>query len=302
MAFLGLAFLAVSLNASPASAARPGTHAYYAFDQPGMPTSFYNFDIYATWMAAPSSAGIYPAFQFWFEQGAPGYLGTQLVGTTKKATFSIWDVADHAHTALPIAWTCKRFGDDVDVEGTGAQCIIDYAWIAGHEYRLRIWVLGVVSGGQQWLATIQDTTTGLETQIGIIQLQNQPGHDGYGYLTSGASFLEYFSGPDSCNGQAHSQVRWRGPYGNNGTVSASRATVGLYGCSTHNDVTTTGEPVLFHEIGDTVSLTNPEGTTLWPGGCGVIGGTNSAAALIQTVPLWSLLALSRRRYRGSPRA
>lgn len=251
-----------------AAAANPGTHTWFDFDQSGLPASFYNLDIYPTWTSAPASGFIYPAMQFWFQNGGGGYMGTQLVGTTKKGLFSIWDIADNAHTALPISSNCRRFGDDVNLEGTGAQCPINYAWVTGREYRLRLWVLQRVSGGEQWVAAIQDTTTGVETQIGIIQLQDSGGYAGYGWLQKNAlTFLEYFGGVSGCNGQPASVVKWRGPYANAGSWSAGRATVGSYGCTTHNDVTTTGRPVTFNKVGDSYSITNPDGTVLWPTGC-----------------------------------
>jgi len=263
-----MAVLTPLLCASPALAANPGTHTWFYFEQSGLPDSFYNLDIYATWSTAPASGYIYPAMQFWFQQGQGGYFGTQLVGSTKKAIFSIWDTTDGTHTALPIASTCQRFGDDVDVEGTGAQCLIDYPWVAGREYRIRIWELQKVSGGEQWLSAVEDTTTGIETQIGVIQLQNSGGYIGYGWLQKTAlTFLEYFGGVSGCNGQPLSNIKWRGPYANDNSWTASNATVGTYGCTTHNDVTTTGQPASFNAVGDSVSLTNPEGTTLWPTGC-----------------------------------
>ena len=67
--------------------ARPGTYTDYSFTEIG---PFYNLDTYVTWEIAPSHGYIYPAFTYSFQAEQGGYMGTQLVGDTKKAIFSIW--------------------------------------------------------------------------------------------------------------------------------------------------------------------------------------------------------------------
>ena len=106
-------------------------------------------------------------------------MGTQLVGNQKKALFSIWDITENANTAIPTG-NCQRFSG----EGTGAQCLIDYDWVEGREYRLRLWALTSVPGGEQWVAAIYDTLTLAETTIGVIELKDSGGYAGYGWLNN----------------------------------------------------------------------------------------------------------------------
>lgn len=240
-----------------ASPARPGNYTDYRFDQSG---PFFNFDVFVTWEVAPPTAYIYPAFTFGFQASQGGYMGTQLVGKTKKVIFSIWDISEDAMTAEPNWLTCRRFGG----EGTGAQCIISYNWVNNREYRLRIWTAGSDSTGENWIATIYDTQSDDETTIGVIHLKNSNGYTGYGWLTNGPSiFLEYFGGPDACVDQPYSRVTWRGPYANAAAYTATVAQVPFYpNCSTNNVLSSSWLRVT-HEAGDDVQTTTPAGTSLW---------------------------------------
>ena len=258
---------AIALGATlcgTAHANRPGAYTWYSFFQPSVPPSFTSYEMFFTWIDAPSSGFIYPAFNFGFQVGG-GYLGMQLEGTTRKALFSIWDVAEGAQSALPVGPTCRRFGDDENLEGTGAQCGLTFAWQPGVEYELRVAKLGAVAGGVRWRATIHDPQTATDTPIGTIELRDTAGHAGYGDLSRGThTFLEYFSGgPNVCEGQPTSKVQWRGPFANDGTYVADRAWVGGYPCGSQNDVQSPAKPIVVHAAGDPYAITNPAETTLW---------------------------------------
>jgi hypothetical protein len=141
------------------------------FDQPG---PFYNLDIFVRWEVAPPSGYIYAAFCSGFEAGSGGYMGLQIVGSNKKVLFSIWDIEEGAEATIPMSANARRFSG----EGTGTQCPLDYDWEPNREYRLRLWTLGSDDNGENWIATMYDTITGIETTIGIIYLKNSRGYRG----------------------------------------------------------------------------------------------------------------------------
>ena len=243
----------------------PGCYTNYDFDATG---PFYNYDMIVRWDEAPSTGCIYPAFQFWFQVGQGGYMGTQLVVDDKKAIFSIWDtfsiwnpieeVYEGNETAQPAHTNCKRF----NWEETGTMCIMNYGWQIGREYRLSISPDGTDDTGEYWKGTIYDTVTKKETVIGRIHLKNQEQYTGYGWLTNRSStFLEYFCGEQTCFGHPYSKVTWRGPYANERALLADNATISYKPCPTNN-ITTKGRPLTIHEAGDGVERTTPPGQ-LW---------------------------------------
>ena len=238
----------------------PVVYTDYTFANPG---PYFNFDMYTSWTNAPASGYNFPAFQFWFQANQGGYMGTQLVGTTKKAIFSIWDIALNSAEADPAAPWCVRFGG----EGTGMQCLIDYNWVAGHEYQLRLWTLGTTPTGERWGAWITDTVTQVSTQIGIIHLKHSNGFSGYGWLLGQGplgTFLEYFVGAPTCAQNPVSAIRWRGPFGNNADHSVEDSVVSYgSGPCTNSNTFTFGYPTVVQQAGGTTTQTLPAGTVPW---------------------------------------
>jgi hypothetical protein len=222
---------------------------WYFFDQPG---PFSNLEIFVKWLNDPivtQNVGVYAGFGFWFQNGVVGYFGTQVDSDGKKAIFSIWDVGTTVITALPTG-NCNRFGH----EGTGTQCIIPYSWVMGHEYRLRLSHRGRVNSAEQWQATIMDTTTSIETNIGVIALSDSRGYLGYGLINANKKFVNwiehYGHGDISCNTLPYAKVAWRGPYANNDQFTASHATAGFFVPSCLNsNVSTTVAPNVTQESG-----------------------------------------------------
>jgi hypothetical protein len=157
--------------------------------------------------------GIYPAFQYAFQNGGVGYMGSQSDSNGKRALFAIWDTAENSGSAQGAHSNCSRFGG----EGTGATCRVNYPWVAGREYALRIWVISANSTSQRWGAWIIDMVTMTETLIGYIDLTNSNGYQGYGWLKNTSTvFLErYVSVSGGCSAQPMVTVVWRGPYANN---------------------------------------------------------------------------------------
>ncbi len=236
---------------------RPGTYTWYTFDHV---SSIYNLDIYTKWNESPANGAIFAAFQIGFQAGGGGYIGTQVNGTKKLVLFSLWDMEENSASAQPTG-NCGRFGG----EGTGAQCLIEYNWVEGREYRLRIWALDSDSEGERWIATIYDTSTQVDTMIGIIKLLNSKGHKGYGWLTpyNLITWLEYFSGPVQCTNQPYANVQWRGPYANNNTYTADNAVVTYASGCDANNVTSPGRPLALHEAGGATRQITAIHTNLW---------------------------------------
>lgn len=221
----------------------------------------YGLDIYSTWAFDPKPPNnVFASHQFWFEAGPPGYIGTQ-IDSRKKAIFAVWDSDQSSGTAQPVSGAgCARF----DGEGSGASCLIDYKWVAGHEYRQRVWAVGYQNGAEHWQGSILDMTTGVETVLGVISVKDTEGRRGYGWLQAGSvTWIEYYGG-GSCNEHAHTKVKWRGPYANGGTVKAASASVSYdpNGCKNSN-AEGLKRPKVIQESGKGVVRRNPDGTSLW---------------------------------------
>ncbi|MEO5341682.1 MAG: DUF3472 domain-containing protein [Magnetococcus sp. MYC-9] len=182
----------------------------YAFPAEG---PFYNLDMHLTWQEVgppPSGLGYYAMFMFYFQNRAGGYTGLQWDGGGKKAIFSVWDQAGTLDSTVPEG-SCKRFGH----EGSGAQCIIPYPWVAGREYLLAVRVLNRTETGERWQSVVRDLTSGQETVIGRIELKDTPGYVGYGRLTGkGVNVLEYYGNAkiDDCRSLPVVALGWRGPF------------------------------------------------------------------------------------------
>jgi hypothetical protein len=149
----------------------------------------YNFDIDLNVTDAPESVGsgqaIFWAHFFSFVGGNRGYIGLQIVGSQKKAIFSIWD----AITGEP--------GNPFEEQGHGWQIIIDYDWKLNHKYRLRIWELNVEQNGDEWwLATVYDYSVGVDTVIGKILVPAS-----WGWLDATSLTWVEYAGYDNCESQ-----------------------------------------------------------------------------------------------------
>jgi Domain of unknown function (DUF3472) len=134
--------------------------------------AFDGFDSFE-WELTPeldTTQGYFWAHQFALrDSGNPpsgGYVGLQANGSyppgrpTKVAIFSIWNALDARGSGI-----AQPFGG----EGTGYQTLIPWAWVAGRRYQLRINTLGTDPRGDRWwAATVRDTATDDEAEIGRI--------------------------------------------------------------------------------------------------------------------------------------
>ena len=139
------------------------------------PTPYGAFDGFDSfeWDLTPeldTSQGYFWAHQFALrDSGHPasgGYAGLQANGSyppgrpTKVAIFSIWNALDARGPGI-----AQRFGG----EGTGFQTLIRWSWVAGRRYHLRVSAVDSEGRGDRWwTATVQDTATDAEAEIGRI--------------------------------------------------------------------------------------------------------------------------------------
>lgn len=239
------------------------------------PEGYFNFDMHLTWHKEPDVRfmGFYAQFGFWFQSGTGGYMGLQQdADDGKKAIFSIWDM-QKAQTSFPVANNCRRFGH----EGSGTMCIIPFQWKAGHEYKMRVWRIKDSYNGstEKWGGWVIDYTTGEETLIGVIEVQNSAGLKGYGGLASATITVnEFYSvgnpGEHSitCQTMPYFGTTWNGPFANNGAVlpdyNASSYKTGIGGACPNNvrAVSNTPFSVTTDNGGDITPIAN-EFHNLW---------------------------------------
>lgn len=251
---LSLVAIVLGLCGTGANANPPGAYTEFFGEENASQTV-----IYATWESAPAQGAIFHAHQFGFQVGRGGYIGLQLVGNQKKVLFSIWDMTENSGSAVPLG-NCDRFGG----EGTGARCLINFNWIAGREYSLKVKRALSSAAGEEWKAVITDMVTGLATPIGRILLRSTGKYIGYGSLIGySLVFTEYFGG-GGCTQQPYTRLTWRGPYF--GGIQARSAWISVYPSCEFSNVTSTGAPRTTHEAGGTTLRTTPPKVNPWTQG------------------------------------
>lgn len=230
----------------------------YIFDS----NTYEDMTTYVTWQTVPTTTSIFAAYQFGFQAGNGGYIGTQIYNTgSKKAIFSIWDVDGFPQSSQPNSTWCQRFGG----EGLGAQCVIDYPWVVNREYKLVVHKQSTITDGEIWEGLITDTVTGTETLIGRLKVSNINAFNGFGRLNGSHSnnFHEYFAqGQEDCSLHKYSKIKWRGPYVIQGQQLASKATAVYLDCALVN-MTSPSTGTIILEEGPGTTVTTPNGTVLW---------------------------------------
>ena len=262
-----LAFSAAVTNVEAVPMPKATAHTYYNFAQNTPPVS--NMDMYVKWEFEPvtDTTGLYAGHYITFQNGAGAYIGLQRNGGNgmKKMIFSMWDVDATSTSAHPIG-TCNRFGG----EGTGTQCISEFNWVAGREYKLRISGVNQVGTMASWTGTVTDMTTNVVTTIGSIFVDDTKTYHGYGLINPGSTdFLEHYSYQAAdvpCASLPRAKVTWRGPYANDNTYVATKATVVYWcdECKNSTDSATVAGTVL-QEVGGATARTNPDYTDVWKG-------------------------------------
>ena len=141
-----------------------------------------------------------------------GYIGLQDGGgahSRKIAVFSIWN-ADA--TRGPNA--CSHFTG----EGEGYSCHIDpFAWVADRPYELKVADVGNDDDGTWWKASVRDTVSGIEYEVGQIRVPSD-----WGGIQDWVSWTEYFGPlPASCSAFPKARARFAFPTASAGTVFTS---------------------------------------------------------------------------------
>jgi hypothetical protein len=253
-------FLFLFLSAAGALAQTPNysTHIFHEFPASGQ---YSDTTIYSTWLTVPTNTSIYAAYQFGFEAGSVGYMGTQVFNTGEhKAVFSVWDADNNPQTSQPNETWCNRF----DHEGLGSQCIIDYPWIKDREYKLEARVRSTASDSVVWEASITDAVTGAKTLIGSHKLSNIGAFSGFGSLRNNIlTFHEYFAQhTEDCTLRNYSKFKWRGPYVNGETLLSTKAQTNYSDCTLAN-ITSPVKGTTISEMGVGTVKSNANHTILW---------------------------------------
>lgn len=243
-----------------ANAQSTKNYSTYIFHQLDSSRKYSELSIYTKWITVPISDGIYAAFDFTFENGRDGYIGTQIFNDRKLAVFSIWDSSGTTQDSNPaVAW-CNRFGH----EGSGSQCIIDYPWVTGREYKLVVKRTATDGTTDKWEGSITDTVTNQTTLIGAHNLTKSRTGSGFGLINyNPITFHEYFlQHTEDCTLRKYSKVLWRGPYAEGETYKSQRAHVLYNDCTLANSIKT-ADVTATTEMGAGAVKTNTNGTVLW---------------------------------------
>ncbi len=197
----------------------PGGHLSYDFFGEEPEPTFSKYEVVFNWTDTPElyEVGIYPALsQFYFENGGGGYIGPQIEvddsgQTVEKIIFTIWSMSNDYDTTHPYLGDCSN-PDDL-TEGRNTQCrILDNAWIEGKPYKVTIEKIEELEDGVVWGATITDLEAEVETLIGQIKLDDQPGYKGYGLLDDFSwGFFEYYYGNTQCLEAEYGKIIRIGP-------------------------------------------------------------------------------------------
>lgn len=213
----------------------------------------YNFDVDIEITDSPEQNAhvLFWAHQFGFINGNGGYIGLQVVGSQKKAVFSIWD----AISGDP--------GHMIDEGGSVWSIVVDYDWELGQKYRLRIWELEEDQNGDEWwMGSVYDYATGTDFIIGKILVPAS-----WGWLTSySITWTEYagYSNYDSEN-VPYTRAVFSGHYARHAVENRGpdklRASYGSLP-SSNSDVDYFGGTTYALEAGDNVVRDTPEGWTV----------------------------------------
>jgi Domain of unknown function (DUF3472) len=205
-------------SVSPGPAAPCGTYTHLRWPEPDDP----GFDSFE-WELTPerdTAQGYFWAHQFTLRgSGRPpsgGYAGLQANGSwsdglgtdrpAKVAIFSIWNALDARADGI-----ARPFGN----EGTGYQTLMLWPWVAGRPYELQVGTARDEPGAGWWAASVRDTVTGREAEIGRILV---PGTWKRLDTWSVVWTELFFPAIRRCADMEHVSSRWAGFTADSGTV------------------------------------------------------------------------------------
>lgn len=230
--------------------------------------NYYNMDQRIRIDVAPLTSlnqGWFWASQF-FAGAMGGYMGfQQLPNGQRTAHFAIWNTTA---AFAGSGFKAEPFGG----EGVGMKVYGNYPWVEGRMYRWRIWNLG----NNWWGFWVLDEVTGIDTYVGQIQNQNDPGK----MLNYSATFTELWAGATTCSQASAVHSTWPLPTANGNTVVASSATSSVIAASGCGAQAAGAVNLAGHtgEISQIVCAANAKANLLSDGACWRYGSLNQSCA------------------------
>lgn len=131
-----------------------------------------------------------------------GYMGLQIKPSGEDAIFSWWGASSGTVA------NSSGISDQFTNEGTGWHDLIPYDWQANNTYKFSVFYTETTSNGSWFEATVEDTTTGVTTEIGTLEIPVS--YESLGDYV--VNFVEWF-GPhtDSCSAYPWSDVVFSAP-------------------------------------------------------------------------------------------
>ena len=143
----------------------PGTYVEIFWDK--NENYCYDIDLEITNAPEEDVKVLYWGHQYGFMKDPAGYIGLQIVGSQRKAIFSIWDVKNGCPSEI-----CMPIEED----GRVWRCLINYDWENNKRYRLRVRSLRIEANGDEWwIGSVFNYSTGQETTIGELLLDSSRG-------------------------------------------------------------------------------------------------------------------------------
>ncbi len=206
----------------------------------GTQIGFYNFDVFLTTDVDPGTQSYYFwAHQFHFKEGDVGYMGLQTNGymqgrwVGKMAIFSIWNaVAAKPGPGAACEWFTRQNGE-------GWSCRMQYNWVQGRTYRLRLWELCCAEKpweDEWWGAWILDTTTGQEVFLGQIQVPAS-----WQWLDWSQVWVQYYGSVSGCSAIPYAKARFERPSADNGSFRPQRLETDYGRTCANAKITLTGD-------------------------------------------------------------
>ena len=204
-----------------------------------------------------SKAAIYWGHQFQFANNETGYITIGIGGTTKVASFGIFDaVQGNPENSSGICDNVIGFLNT----GIGSACYLMYQWNTGYDYRLEISRVADANGSEQWQGSIYDYSSNSLSIIGNILVAPS-----YGQLGTVSSTWDEYAYYSTCNTPLSSAIFSYPNASNQGVGYAPVKAQVTYGNSTCQDsnVRYLGGGAYEADAGMNVTRTTAAGAWLW---------------------------------------
>jgi len=204
-----------------------------------------------------SKAAIYWGHQFQFANNETGYITMGIGGSTKVASFGIFDSIQGVPNNS--SGVCDNVIGFLST-GIGSACYLMYQWSIGYDYRLKVSRIADANGSEQWQGSIYDYSSNSTSIIGNILVDQA-----YGQLGMVSSTWDEYAYYSTCNTPLSKVVfSYPNASGQEGSYGPSKAQV-TYGNSTCQDsnVNYLGGGAYEADAGMNVSRTTAAEAWLW---------------------------------------